>query len=617
MLKRKIITFFLLLSFITPFFYLPSQAPRAHAVFGFGDLVIDIKALAERIVDGIAMALAQQIIDRMVASTVKWAQTGFDGNPAYAVDPRQYFTDIADGVAGDFVRGSDLSYLCSPFQANIKLSLVQQYYNPQPFQCTLTDVVENIEGFYDSFSQGGWDAWFSLTQNETNNPYGAYLKAKIELDSRIASKVGLENQQLDWNQGFLSWKVDCPAAQTVTAAQAAEWANDPEMYNHQGLPYKAGDCLDNNLKVATPGSTIKAQLDKVLPSGLDKLITAQHVDQLVSAFATGLLQKFVFGPDGLFSKKSNPDKMQSGGAKDIDGDGVPDGMDNTGDGVLDICYFGGTTSTAGPPCLGSTQATSTTPPTGGGQCNATGNSYSGALRSAMDAVLAERPDVANLPNTEAGGRQNARTFLALVETKLISMGYNATDDVLNGNNNPNTGDLIAVWGEGDDNMERYDAIIGSAATIAEASVADQFTGFVPLNCTSSGGGRDCGCNNDGGEGSFPGSPPTSLLPDLQEERKKYGTPMTEEELGKLLNAVAWNNRSDGWVLVGKASGTNCPSPAGPRISCDFLLHRPTLMGYDVLIGQEAEATPTWQGPDETLPGLIQDGSRTFVNPVAP
>lgn len=573
MLKKKIITFVLILSFITPFFYLPSQAPRAQAVFGFGDLVIDIKALAERIVDGIAMALAQQIIDRMVASTVKWAQTGFDGNPAYAVNPRQYFTDIADGVAGDFIRGSDLGYLCSPFQASIKLSLVQQYYNPQPFQCTLTDVVGNIEAFYGSFSQGGWDAWFSLTQNETNNPYGAYLKAKMELDSRIASKVGLEKEQLDWNQGFLSWKADCPADKVVTAAQAAEWAGS-DIYNHQGLPYKAGDCLDDNLKIATPGSTIKAQLDKVLPSGLDKLITAQHVDQLVSAFATGLLQKFVFGPDGLFSKNSNPDKMQTGGPRDIDSDGIPDGLDTTGDGVPDVCYFGGTTSPAGPPCLGSGEATSTTPPPGtGGSCQAVTESQ------VMSIVTKYSPSDAGLQQalpelrSAFGSQVLAYGTPGDVRDKL-NFGGGMTADVIS-----NAGDPNASWG------------------------------WILITA--------CGSTGGGGTTPPPGTQPASLLADLQEERAKFPTPMTPSQLGQLLNNVAYKNRAAGWVLLGKASGNNCPSPTGPLVSCDYLVHRGTMYGYDVLIDEGGAATPSWQGPDTSISGQVNTGARTLVDPIAP
>ncbi|HEY4503451.1 MAG TPA: hypothetical protein VJC14_03415 [Candidatus Paceibacterota bacterium] len=159
--------------------------------------------------------------------------------------------------------------------------------------------------------------------------------------------------------------------------------------------------------------------------------------------------------------------------------------------------------------------------TAGGQCADTGNQYAGELRQAMDVVLAANPSVANLPNIESGGRQNARTFLALVESELISMGLNATDEVLNGNNNPSTGDIIAVWDNGDTMMERYDAINGGASTIGTAAQTN-FEGFIPLNCTSSGGGNNCGCQTittPGGSGTSP-----SPLPNPTPVPSTSGTP---------------------------------------------------------------------------------------------
>src|SRR3989344_2927622 len=205
MFGKRAITFLLILSFVSSTFYSPIFAPRVQAFLGFGDINFEIGSHIRSIVDTIAMSLAQRMIDDMVNSTVKWAQSGFEGNPAYATNPKQYFTDIADGVAGEFIYGSDLGFLCSPFQTQVRLALLQQYVQPDNFQCTLTDIVGNIEDFYSNFDQGGWDAWFSMTQNNANNPYGAFLDAQVELDRRLQSAIELENKQLDWNQGFLSW----------------------------------------------------------------------------------------------------------------------------------------------------------------------------------------------------------------------------------------------------------------------------------------------------------------------------------------------------------------------------------------------------------------------------
>lgn len=90
----------------------------------------------------------------------------------------------------------------------------------------------------------------------------------------------------------------------------------------------------------------------------------------------------------------------------------------------------------------------------------------------------------------------------------------------------------------------------------------------------------------------PGGQPTSLLSDLEEERVKYSTPMTSQELSNLLNAVAWKNQANGWGLLSKTSGNRCPFASGD-ISCDILFHKPSGLHYDVLTDAENKADPTW------------------------
>lgn len=107
----------------------------------------------------------------------------------------------------------------------------------------------------------------------------------------------------------------------------------------------------------------------------------------------------------------------------------------------------------------------------------------------------------------------------------------------------------------------------------------------------------------------PGTEPDSLLSDIQAERANYGTPMTPAQLASLLNTVAWKNQSNGWGLLSKPSGNNCPFASGP-IACDILFHEPSGLHYDVLSDAEGVATPTWN-----LVGSI-DISR-WVAPVQP
>ncbi len=528
--------------------FAPAQdiyALSADAITGGGSIPVNDKGLNAKEVgqlkvfgvtvpgsswDSVAINASKRVLEQITNSTVKWINSGFDGNPAYVTDPKQYFSDIADGIAGEFIQGSELGFLCSPFQANIKLSLAQEYYEPNPFQCTLTGVVGNIENFYKDFSQGGWDAWFSMTQNPSNNPYGAYLEAKIELDSRIANAVGLKDKELQWGGGFMSWSTCAkknPPNKPYTDANGVTWNSPPDY-----VPGKAeGECIKDG-PIQTPGKLLETGLSNTLGGGIRQLELADEFDEIASALMGQLLQKTLFNSTtGL--RKTDLSTVPGTGTRapsvlDIDGDGVPDGQDNDNDGELDWCFFGNIDddTSFSPPCRPSGQGEEE-----GGQCLAEGNAYEGILRDAMDAVLAERPDIGDLPNIEEGGRQNARRFLALVVTKIESRGYHATDTVLNGNNNPSTGDIIAVWKDGDDDMERYDAIIGGAATIRAAVTAD-FTGFIPLNCTTAGGGNDCGCNNEGG-GEGPVTTPgpvypyqiCSLVPGAEKQGGDSGAPV--------------------------------------------------------------------------------------------
>jgi hypothetical protein len=222
--------------------------------------------------DSIATTILKRSLEAIANSTVDWINSGFDGNPTFVTDPGQHFLNIADSVAGEYIEGAGLSGLCSPFQASIRISLQQNYMrstgrsSASNSQCTLTGIVGNIENFYQDFSEGGWAGWLSMTQNDNNNPYGAYIKAEIELDSRLANVLKIEEDQLNWGQGFLSTKG--PDGQ-----------------------------------IRTPGTVIEGQLQNVLGTGVRQLELADEFDEIIGALVSQLLQRTVFSQGGLGSER--------------------------------------------------------------------------------------------------------------------------------------------------------------------------------------------------------------------------------------------------------------------------------------------------------------------------
>lgn len=109
----------------------------------------------------------------------------------------------------------------------------------------------------------------------------------------------------------------------------------------------------------------------------------------------------------------------------------------------------------------------------------------------------------------------------------------------------------------------------------------------------------------------------SLLASVQVERDKYGPAMTPAQVASLLNAVAWTHRAEGWGLLRKTGGTRCPL-GDTFISCDILVHAPSVQHFDVLQDAENTARPVWRdvGPCVLGPSSGCEMSR-FLAPTDP
>ncbi len=269
--------------------------------------------------DQIAIDIAKFAIEKIVDSTINWINTGADGGPIYVTDSQQYFKQLGDGYAGEFIQKVvGAGNLCAPFQAQIVLSLKHYYAPTYTPQCTFTGIQNNLENFYNHFSEGGWQGWLSMTQDNANNPYGSYMDAKILLDTNLQNKLDLAGKKLDWSSGFKS-KGDClktnhwPPNELLIQYENGEISNYPAPYNdtdYYSEAYPDGACLKYGPD-KTPGVVIKDTLNKVLPSGFDQLVNAKQFDDLVSSLMSTVLQKYVFGSKGLFT--TSPGKVSGGG----------------------------------------------------------------------------------------------------------------------------------------------------------------------------------------------------------------------------------------------------------------------------------------------------------------
>jgi hypothetical protein len=233
--------------------------------------------------DKFAWMAVDASIWKLTRSTVNWINSGFEGGPAYVTDFGGFLKDIADDEIGSFIEGSALAFLCDPL--DIKFSLMLKYAVPfeKEVECTLSDVIDNIDDFINGdFGRGGWDGWMELTTKPKNNRYGAYLSSAAELEARIQFSQFEESKVIEFGSGFFSHK-KC-----------------------EELP--PGFVGPPRCEIVTPGSVIEKRLNSALGSGQRRLEVADEINEILSA-ALGQMLKSIFGglQDGLrgFSEGSS------------------------------------------------------------------------------------------------------------------------------------------------------------------------------------------------------------------------------------------------------------------------------------------------------------------------
>ncbi|MDE2188464.1 MAG: hypothetical protein KGJ35_01905 [Patescibacteria group bacterium] len=245
----------------------------------------------------LAWAAAKALLQQLVNSVIYWADTGFNQTPAFIQDPTGFFMTAGDQATG-YLIGSSTSFLgplqslCSPISLNVKLALAYQRAQlNNPYTCTLSTVINNVRGASingfeaGDFSQGGWPAFVSLAEPQ-NSFYGAYLMAQSSLDNSIQQKTTQLNNELNWGQGFLSYR-DCKDDTTISEDEMdqAYYTGDTS-YNFNSKNGKPQRCT-----ITTPGTTISNEVNKALGAGQDTLVSAKELDEVIGDMLSMLAYK--------------------------------------------------------------------------------------------------------------------------------------------------------------------------------------------------------------------------------------------------------------------------------------------------------------------------------------
>lgn len=348
---RKFVCGFLIVCFLTSSFLLPAQKARADwsdiagPVLGagvsclvnmlIGELTGELESLDKVPINDnstnsldkkisclnvVAKAAAQIILKKVTLETVAWINNGFKGTPFYVQDTQSLFHSIADGQLTTYLGG--LVDNTNPFKKDVARSLIQNYtgFNRPGF--TLDQQIgSNWADFDNDFSVGGWDGFLAATQNDDNNPIGTELLAKKAASGKIASTQQAQRDELNQNQGFLSYKKcaddsyqELPAeySRVELTLQAQGDQNAPETSQAQSLLQQYPECSGYETK--TPGTVIADKLTQAVNSPEQQLVNANDLNESLTAVFTALLtQLFNKGVSDLSSGKTFTPEDGSGG----------------------------------------------------------------------------------------------------------------------------------------------------------------------------------------------------------------------------------------------------------------------------------------------------------------
>lgn len=231
--------------------------------------------------DGIAFMIGKAIVSSIIGSLINWINSGFKGKPAFVQDIKRFLLDAADRAAGEFIRklGGVGSFVCSPFQLDIQIALSIQYQqareHDEPEECRLSDIVDNLEEFYNgSFNDSSLEDFITITSNPSMyTPYGQLLTAQTQMRMRLANEKGEVLTEADWGGGFLSGKI-CQAI--------------------QGSSGSSESCV-----ISKPGKIIQDALSFNLDTGRQSLVSADEINELISALIGQLANQAITGAAGL------------------------------------------------------------------------------------------------------------------------------------------------------------------------------------------------------------------------------------------------------------------------------------------------------------------------------
>lgn len=248
-------------------------------------------------------ALKRRVLNMLTDQAVKWIQGG--GKEKFVTDWKKLIRDAQDQAIGDIIADDpNLSFLCQPFRAQLKLTLplVPIPKFSQEAKCTFNQIKVNIKDFGKDFRAGvkggNWIGYRSIYEPQ-NNFIGASLIGEYQIQNAQGIAQTAKLAEVGTGGGFIG-------------QQECQEGNTPG-------PDIDGDKKPNDIsstcKIVTPGAVGLNFIAKTFGSDFDFITNATEYSEIAVALANAVWNRLMKGGAKSLAGATVPDDAQLAATK--------------------------------------------------------------------------------------------------------------------------------------------------------------------------------------------------------------------------------------------------------------------------------------------------------------
>lgn len=245
------------------------------------------------------------LINEFQNQVVNWIAG--NGKPKFITNWRGFINDVANKAAGQAIY-SILPQVCSGLGPFLRVALLPVPTANYGIRCTLNQVVNNVDRFFNNFQTGGWVAYGAALQPQ-NNLFGVLLLANDIVIQKTAEETAAANSQALAYRGYLS----------VTKCT---------QYTLDENGFETTTCEPGHEVATTPGAAVADALATSFGWKGQQIAYAQRFEDLVAAIVNASINRIIKEGLSSLTEARNPPPPSFNNA-------TPGGVNNPG-------YAGGT-----------------------------------------------------------------------------------------------------------------------------------------------------------------------------------------------------------------------------------------------------------------------------------